>query len=278
MFRLFTKSSQGTNSQAALGYLLTSVTLCSLAMLFKEQGITVLGLCCAYDIVMFCKIDFIQLIKKLFKPKKPASTTEDNGVFLFRGLIFRQSILVLVGIILLLGRWKVMGSTPPHFQVSDNPPSFEKSFVSRFINYNYIYTINLWLLINPWWLCFDWSMGCIPLIKEPTDPRVAAVLLMWAVLFTLFGYCILGQPSHYKRICTMGLAFLIVPFLPASNIFFRVGFVIAERVLYLSSVGSCILVVLGIAALSRRAYLRKYVACCMFTMIVCFTLWTIKVS
>jgi hypothetical protein len=55
----------------------------------------------------------------------------------------------------------------------------------------------------------------------------------------------------------MGLAFLVVPFLPASNIFFRVGFVVAERVLYLSSVGSCILVVLGITEVSRKPSLRK---------------------
>jgi len=55
----------------------------------------------------------------------------------------------------------------------------------------------------------------------------------------------------------MGLAFLVVPFLPASNVFFRVGFVVAERVLYLSSVGSCILVVLGVKALSRKPSLRK---------------------
>ena len=31
----------------------------------------------------------------------------------------------------------------------------------------------------------------------------------------------------------MGLVFLCVPFIPASNLFFKVGFVIAERVLYI---------------------------------------------
>ena len=44
----------------------------------------------------------------------------------------------------------------------------------------------------------------------------------------------------------MALALIIVPFLPASNVFFRVGFVIAERILYLSSIGFCMLTVLGI--------------------------------
>ena len=47
----------------------------------------------------------------------------------------------------------------------------------------------------------------------------------------------------------MSLALLIVPFLPASNLFFRVGFVIAERVLYLSSIGFCMITVTGIRQL-----------------------------
>ena len=44
---------------------------------------------------------------------------------------------------------------------------------------------------------------------------------------------------------------MVVPFLPATNIFFRVGFVVAERVLYLSSIGSCLLTVLGFTLLSK---------------------------
>lgn len=43
----------------------------------------------------------------------------------------------------------------------------------------------------------------------------------------------------------MSLACLCIPFLPASNLFFRVGFVIAERVLYLPSIGYCMLVAIG---------------------------------
>ncbi|KAE8752552.1 hypothetical protein FOCC_FOCC000674 [Frankliniella occidentalis] len=41
------------------------------------------------------------------------------------------------------------------------------------------------------------------------------------------------------------LALLVLPLLPASNLFFYVGFVVAERVLYLPSIGFCLLVALG---------------------------------
>jgi len=49
----------------------------------------------------------------------------------------------------------------------------------------------------------------------------------------------------------MSLVLLVVPFLPASNLFFRVGFVVAERVLYLPSAGYCLLVALGVSVLAR---------------------------
>lgn len=49
-----------------------------------------------------------------------------------------------------------------------------------------------------------------------------------------------------------GLAFMILPFLPASNLFFPVGFVIAERVLYMPSMGFCILIAYGFHVLSLK--------------------------
>lgn len=39
----------------------------------------------------------------------------------------------------------------------------------------------------------------------------------------------------------LSMAFLVLPFVPATNLFFYVGFVIAERVLYIPSVGFCLL-------------------------------------
>ncbi|MBZ3873577.1 Transmembrane and TPR repeat-containing protein 1 [Sciurus carolinensis] len=47
----------------------------------------------------------------------------------------------------------------------------------------------------------------------------------------------------------VGLLFLVFLFIPASNIFFRVGFVVAERVLYTPSMGYCILFVHGLSKL-----------------------------
>lgn len=53
-----------------------------------------------------------------------------------------------------------------------------------------------------------------------------------------------------NRVMSLAMAMLVVPFLPATNLFFRVGFVIAERNLYLPSAGFIILVVVGLRSLT----------------------------
>lgn len=52
-----------------------------------------------------------------------------------------------------------------------------------------------------------------------------------------------------SAVILISLALITLPFLPATNIFFYVGFVVAERILYLPSVGYCLLVALGFSKL-----------------------------
>ncbi|XP_034934721.1 protein O-mannosyl-transferase TMTC2-like isoform X2 [Chelonus insularis] len=52
-------------------------------------------------------------------------------------------------------------------------------------------------------------------------------------------------------IVIISLGFLALPFLPASNLFFYVGFVIAERILYLPSVGACLSIGASVAETYR---------------------------
>lgn len=51
---------------------------------------------------------------------------------------------------------------------------------------------------------------------------------------------------------SFGLVLLIIPFIPATNLFFYVGFVIAERILYIPSMGFCLLVAQGFCCLLTR--------------------------
>ena len=54
------------------------------------------------------------------------------------------------------------------------------------------------------------------------------------------------QFRYIRFLPLLALSWMVIPFLPASNIFFPVGFVVAERVLYLPSMGFSLLVALGI--------------------------------
>jgi len=45
---------------------------------------------------------------------------------------------------------------------------------------------------------------------------------------------------------------MVFPFIPASNLFFPVGFVVAERALYAPSMGFCLLVAVGFHLFLRR--------------------------
>lgn len=92
-----------------------------------------------------------------------------------------------------------MGFTVPTFQVVDNPASEIDNFTLRMVNYNYIYCLNLWLLICPEWLCFDWSMGCVPLILELFDPRILGVVALWIALVPFLHYSFINKTDRYYK-------------------------------------------------------------------------------
>uniref|UniRef100_A0A667ZU19 dolichyl-phosphate-mannose--protein mannosyltransferase n=1 Tax=Myripristis murdjan TaxID=586833 RepID=A0A667ZU19_9TELE len=63
-----------------------------------------------------------------------------------------------------------------------------------------------------------------------------------------------------ENVVLFSLSLLSLPFLPATNLFFYVGFVIAERVLYIPSIGFCLLVAVGARTLYVRLRTRGYKA------------------
>ncbi|XP_066872251.1 protein O-mannosyl-transferase TMTC4 isoform X3 [Kogia breviceps] len=245
---------EGTHSTF---WVLLSILLGAVAMLCKEQGITVLGLNAVFDILVIGKLNVLEMVRKVLHKDR---SLENAGVLRSEGLLFRMSLLALGGSGVLYVRWKIMGTGPPSFTEVDNPASFASSVLVRAINYNYYYSLNAWLLLCPWWLCFDWSMGCIPLIKSVGDWRVIALAALWFCLIGLICQALCSEDSHKRRILTLGLGFLIIPFLPASNLFFRVGFVVAERVLYLPSAGYCMLLTFGCGVLSKHTKKKKLIA------------------
>uniref|UniRef100_A0A183V375 dolichyl-phosphate-mannose--protein mannosyltransferase n=1 Tax=Toxocara canis TaxID=6265 RepID=A0A183V375_TOXCA len=70
----------------------------------------------------------------------------------------------------------------------------------------------------------------------------------------------------------VGIAFLAAPHVPASNLFVYVGFVAAERILYLPSVGFCILVTLAIDRFYKWARIGQRTRMSVLVLCVCLLL------
>lgn len=66
----------------------------------------------------------------------------------------------------------------------DNPASVAPTPV-RQLSYNYLISVNLWLLLFPCDLCCDWTMGTVPLVESFLDTRNLATLISYAILSLL---------------------------------------------------------------------------------------------
>ena len=132
-----------------------------------------------------------------------------------------------------------------------NPPLSQDS-PYRQLSWSYLIFANTWLLFDPSKLSADWRFGVVPLINSITDAHNILTLISAGSLMLLVFYGLLGHEKH-RKIVLMGVVMMIFPFLPASNLFFPVGFVVAERVLYLPSMGFCMLVAYGAYTVHKSA-------------------------
>lgn len=307
--RSLDRSCEGPGSPATASpfFLLLSLLLGTCAMLVKETGVTVFGVCLLYDLFSPSHrqdelSNGVTCQHSLGRPGSPQPASQQahphresrkqrvpprdawggchsplpatprgralpvspralwslmrcltgsNRNFLLTLRPFlKRAILVIsyVAVILYFRLW-IMGGTMPLFSEQDNPASFSPYFLTRFLTYSYLLAFNVWLLLAPITLCYDWQVGSIPLVETIWDVRNLATVLLAVAMASLSLHCVAAfKKLEHKEVLT-GLLFLVFPFIPASNLFFRVGFVVAERVLYMPSMGYCILFVHGLSKL-----------------------------
>ncbi|XP_069048970.1 protein O-mannosyl-transferase TMTC1 [Lepisosteus oculatus] len=222
------------------GWLALSLLLGTCAMLVKETGVTVFGVCVVYDVLVICQKPLVSClscarIKDLLRISSP--------------FIKRATVVSLYVAVIMSFRLWIMGGSMPLFSEQDNPASFSPHLLTRLLTYSYLLAFNAWLLLAPIVLCYDWQVGSIPLLESVWDVRNAATCLFGVAMVCLCLHCLASLQKLENREVLVGILFLVFPFIPASNLFFRVGFVVAERVLYMPSMGYCILVVHGLSRL-----------------------------
>ena len=104
----------------------------------------------------------------------------------------------------------------------------------------------LGLLAAPVVLSPDYSFDAIPLVESVADPRFLGAMV-------LFGF-IAGWTWWRKNqglILPLALLWYILAVLPTSNLFFTVGTIFGERLLYLPSVAFCFLSAYGLSRIQR---------------------------
>lgn len=221
-------------------YLTASVVLVCMATLSKEQGITVVGVCCVYEVFIVQRLrvpDVVHILHSLTLSKSPPPLW-------LREMTMRLLVLIGGAICLLVARLKIMGAQLPVFTKFDNPAAASET-PTRQLTFNYLFPVNMGLLVHPSELCCDWTMGTIPVVESFLDPRNLATITFYFFLGSVIWAGMWCDDDSHSKVLIMATALLVFPFLPASNLFFPVGFVVAERVLYTPSMGFCLLVAYG---------------------------------
>jgi protein O-mannosyl-transferase len=219
----------------------------SVAILFKETGIVILvsykiGLC----VPEFNFLSLFQptcILLDLVQNNEFRTSKQRRNLKISKRTVIRSSISLVITLLHVYVRLNIINFTSPTFKLQDNPGAMHSSFVVRALTQQYLYALNFWLCLCPQWLSFDWAIGSIPLVLGFSDYRIIFVLAFHLTMTLLVW--------KWRRNLLMALSCLVIPFLPASGIV-KLGFVIAERVLYIPSIGFCMLVSIGLHNLTRK--------------------------
>ncbi|XP_052811152.1 protein O-mannosyl-transferase TMTC1-like isoform X1 [Mya arenaria] len=224
---------------------LAGALVCAMAaMLSKETGATVLGTMVVYEL-----------------HRHYTRKTDKTDTFI------RLTSVLIFTVVLLCARVNLMGGTLPAFTPHDNPAAFATSMLTRWFTHAHIWTYNMWLLLAPARLCYDWQHGSIPIVHALTDMRNLVTVAM-ATIGCYLGYKLLVSFTKERRLL-WSVVLLLLPLFPASNILFTVGFVLAERVLYIPSFGFCLLVSTGVCHVCREwRHYRRHVITCFWLLIL----------
>jgi protein O-mannosyl-transferase len=171
-----------------------------------------------------------------------------------KGLTVRMILMAAVAAgYLVFRRILTVHFTVMNYRRVENPIAFAPQQLTRALSMLYLHARYAWLLVFPHPLSADYSFNCLPLVESIQDPRnifgfgLYSALII-SCLFVAKNVLFASTPwnSTLSRRIAFGLLWMILPFLPTSNALVWVGTMLAERLLYLPSIGFCILVAVGI--------------------------------
>jgi tetratricopeptide (TPR) repeat protein len=185
----------------------------ALGVFSKESGVTIVGVIVIYELA--------------FRKERRQARGRVAGLL---------AVAIPVGAMLYL-RMRVLAASPPaRFPFVDNP-LVKAGFVEGKLTAIAVMARYLWRLVCPVTLSADYSWAQIPLFRGSEWDWASLLVVAGAAAAAILSY-------RWNRTAFFFAGFAAVTFLPASNLLFPIGTIMAERVLYLPAIGFCACLVL----------------------------------
>ncbi|HEY6987208.1 MAG TPA: DUF1736 domain-containing protein, partial [Bryobacteraceae bacterium] len=240
-FLLYLKSTEATGRRRA-GWLAGLACATAAGTLSKESAVVLPGAILLYELACH----FGELRQRL------------------RGLVWGCVATVVPIGLMLWQRSQVLASSPAaEFPFVDNPIAGADFWTGRLTAIQ-VLARYLWLTIWPWKLSADYSYSQIPLAHGSLWDWIAWIAIA-AIVF------LIGLAFRRQRMIFFFACFGFLNLLPASNLLFPIGTIMAERLLYLPLVGwvACLVLLLQrfrraemaiaviVAAFAMRTWVRN---------------------
>jgi len=191
----------------------------------KESAVAILGVVIAYELTFY-----------RVRAPEPAK---------FRGALLGCAAIAIPISVMLYQRSKVLAASPlANIPFADNPLAGAHFFQAR-ITAIVVMAKYLWLLVWPAKLSTDYSYAQIPLATGTVYEWLACIAVIGIVA------AVASQFTKNRLFFFFG-AFALLTLIPVANFLFLTGTILAERFLYLPSVGFAACAVMVIYAIGER--------------------------
>ncbi|RHZ15807.1 hypothetical protein DYB31_006211 [Aphanomyces astaci] len=171
----------------------------------------------------------------------------------------RLAVLVAFGTTAIAGRILLNG---PHmlypWTEMENDISLLPFGTSKVLTIAHTHAWYLYKMAWPQYLSYDYGFRTIPIVHSMLDPRNISTAIAYTCVVTL----VFASAWHSRTSPSLLLmaSFALFPFVPAANVLFPVGTIVAERLLYFPSVGVCLLAGYTLDTALHRGSHRQQVA------------------
>eukprot|EP01032_Pedospumella_encystans_P009394 gene9394-11058_t len=229
----------------------------ALSTLAKEIGFTVLGVFVVIEIVeqlkcVVMRSQYYKEVDTVYSGTRSAILTKYSfvqsvcmiGSALLQ-CVTRLSFLSHIATIVVTAcgymkfRAQLHGETMLYkWTMMENHVLYLPTLYERSLSYALYHFMYLFKLVYPMELCFDYGYACIPTVHSIYDRINLLPLLAYCSILSLVFYSV----YHLRINLMIGIVLLVVPLVPALNVFVAVGTLLAERLLFIPSIGFCIIV------------------------------------